>query len=117
MDAAQDCIFCKIAAKRTQASIVYEDDLFVAIEDASPQAPVHILVIPKKHISEIKDITSGDEELIKKWFWVAVQVASERGLDKAGYRTVVNNGAGGGQTVGHIHIHLLSGRKFSWPPG
>ncbi|MDA8157219.1 MAG: histidine triad nucleotide-binding protein [Actinomycetota bacterium] len=117
MDTAQDCIFCKIVTRQSPARIVYEDSLFIAIEDANPQAPVHILVLPKKHIPEIQYITDEDKELIKRWFWVAVEIASERGLDKTGYRTVINNGTGGGQTVQHIHIHLLSGRPFSWPPG
>ncbi len=114
---AEDCIFCKIVTRQSRARIVYEDDLFMAIEDINPQAPVHILVMPKKHIPEIQHITNEDKELMKRWFWVAVKIASDRGLAKTGYRTVINDGVDGGQTVGHIHIHLLSGRKFSWPPG
>jgi diadenosine tetraphosphate (Ap4A) HIT family hydrolase len=99
------------------AKTVYEDDLFIAIEDISPQAPVHILVIPKKHISEIRLISGNDKELMERWFWTAIKVAKEKGLETMGYRTVINNGAGVGQTVPHIHIHLLSGREFHWPPG
>ena len=117
MNEIQDCIFCRIAARQALAHIVYEDGLFIAIEDIDPQAPVHILVMPKKHIPEIQYVTQEDKELIKRWFWVAVQIAADRGLDKTGYRTVINNGDGGGQTVRHIHIHLLSGRPFVWPPG
>lgn len=117
MKTTRDCIFCKIVTRQSPARIVYEDDGFIAIEDINPQAPIHILVIPKKHISEIKFVSPEDEGLIKAWHWLAVRIAAERGLDRAGYRTVVNNGAKGGQTVSHIHIHLLSGRKFLWPPG
>jgi diadenosine tetraphosphate (Ap4A) HIT family hydrolase len=115
--ARRDCIFCRIAARTAPAKFVFEDDLFMAIEDIAPQAPVHILVIPKMHIPEIRFITGNHRELLERWFRTAVAVAKGRGLEEAGYRTVINNGAGGGQTVFHIHIHLLSGRKFHWPPG
>ena len=86
--------------------MVFKDDLFIAVEDVSPQAPVHILVILKKHISEIRFISDDDKELIERWFWTAIKIAKDRGLDKECYRTVINNGIGGGQTVSHIHIHL-----------
>ncbi len=117
MTTSQDCIFCKIAEKKLPAKVVFEDDQFIAIEDNKPQAPVHILVIPKKHIPEIDFITDQNRELAKEWFWTAVKIAREQGLEKTGYRTVINNLAGGGQTVFHVHIHLLAGRRFSWPPG
>ncbi|MDA8082204.1 MAG: histidine triad nucleotide-binding protein [Nitrospiraceae bacterium] len=117
MDDARDCIFCRIAAKKLPAKFIFEDDLFFAIEDSAPQAPVHILVIPKKHIPEIRYISSDDSGLMERWFRTAMTIAKGRGLEEAGYRTVINNGSGGGQTVSHIHIHLLSGRKFHWPPG
>jgi histidine triad (HIT) family protein len=111
------CVFCEIIEGKVHANKVYEDDLFIAIEDISPQAPVHFLVIPKDHISEVRYITGDDKELLKHWFWTAIKIARDKGLDKEGDRTVINNGIGGGQTVSHIHIHLLSGRRFSWPPG
>ncbi len=113
----EGCVFCEIVRGKAPARIVFEDDLFIAVEDVSPQAPVHILVMPKKHISEIRFIADDDKELIERWFWTAIKIARDKGLDKKGYRTVINNGTGGGQTVSHIHIHLLSGRRFSWPPG
>jgi histidine triad (HIT) family protein len=111
------CVFCEIVRGKAPAKTVYEDDLFIAIEDISLQAPVHILVIPKKHISEIQFITDADKEIMERWFWTALEIARDKGLDREGYRTVINNSVGGGQTVSHIHIHLLSGRLFSWPPG
>ncbi len=117
MTETRECIFCRIVEKKSPARILFEDEHFIAIEDVAPQAPVHILVIPKRHISEIQFITDNDSELMKRWFWLAVTIAREKGLDKAGYRTVINNGVGGGQTVSHIHMHLLSGREFHWPPG
>lgn len=117
MTGTQRCAFCEIIERKAYAETVYEDDLFIAIKDITPQAPVHILVIPKKHISEVRLVTNADKDLMARWFWTALQIARNKGLDKEGYRTVINNGAGGGQTVSHIHIHLLSGRRFSWPPG
>ncbi len=113
----EGCVFCEIIERKAPAETVYENDLFIAIKDVSPQAPVHILVIPKRHISEIRLITDDDKALMERWFWTAIKIAKDKGLDKEGYRTVINNGIGGGQTVSHIHIHLLSGRRFSWPPG
>ncbi|MGE5301295.1 MAG: histidine triad nucleotide-binding protein [Acidobacteriota bacterium] len=113
----EGCIFCDIGRGEAPAKIVFEDDLFIAVEDVSPHAPVRILVIPEKHISEIRAIADDDKELIERWFWTAIKIARDKGLGKKGYRTVINDGKGGGQTVSHIHIHLLSGRRFSWPPG
>jgi diadenosine tetraphosphate (Ap4A) HIT family hydrolase len=117
MGGKEGCIFCEIIEGKAPSRPIFEDDLFIVIEDIAPQAPVHLLVIPKKHISEISFITLADRELMERWFWTAVMIARDKGLDKAGYRTVINNGSGGGQTVEHIHIHLLSGREFHWPPG
>ena len=117
MNETKECIFCSIAERRQPAKIVYEDERFIAIEDNNPQAPVHILVIPKKHIPEIQFLSAQDGELAKEWFWTAVKIAREQGLEQDGYRTVINNRVGGGQTVFHVHIHLLAGRRFSWPPG
>ncbi len=112
-----NCIFCKIIERKIPAKIVHEDEYSVAFEDVRPQAPVHTLVVPKKHIPEIHSITIADRELIGHLFFVAKKIASDKGLDKNGYRMVINNGAGAGQTVFHIHLHILSGRHFSWPPG
>ncbi len=112
-----NCIFCKIVEKKIPSKIVYEDNFATAFEDVNPQAPVHILVVPKKHISEIHKITESDRELVGHLFLTAKRIADEKGLHERGYRMVVNNGAGVGQTVFHIHLHILSGRRFSWPPG
>jgi len=96
---------------------VYEDNLVTAFEDVNPQAPVHLLVVPKKHIPEIHSMTEADKDLIGHLFLTAKKIANDVGLDSKGYRMVINNGAGAGQTVFHIHLHILSGRRFSWPPG
>jgi len=114
---SDSCIFCKIIEKKVPSKILYEDALATAFEDANPQAPVHILVVPKKHIADIHSILETDKELIGHLFVVASKIAAQKGLDKAGYRMVINNGPGAGQTVFHIHLHLLSGRRFTWPPG
>jgi histidine triad (HIT) family protein len=112
-----NCVFCKIIEKKIPSRIVYDDDLSLAFEDVNPQAPVHFLVVPKKHISEIHSMNEGDRDLIGHLFLTARKVADQKGLDEKGYRMVINNGAGAGQTVFHIHLHVLSGRRFSWPPG
>lgn len=112
-----NCIFCKIIDKKIPATVVYEDEHCLAFEDVNPQAPVHILIVPKKHVPEIHHMTGSDRELIGHLFFTARTLADQKGLDKKGYRLVVNNGADAGQTVFHIHLHLLSGRKFHWPPG
>ena len=112
-----NCIFCKIIAKKIPSKIVYEDDLVTAFEDVNPQAPVHTLVVPKKHIPEIHSMTEKDKELVGHLFFTAKKIAEDKGMDSKGYRMVINNGAGAGQTVFHIHLHILSGRHFSWPPG
>ena len=112
-----DCIFCKIIDRKVPAKLVHDDELSIAFEDINPQAPTHILIVPKKHIMDIHSIEEGDRELIGHLFFVAQALGEERGLDKSGYRMVINNGRGAGQTVFHIHLHLLSGRRFSWPPG
>ena len=112
-----NCIFCKIIEKKIPSKIVYEDDTVAAFEDVNPQAPVHMLIVPKKHITEIHSMTGNDKELVGHLFLTAKKIAEERGLDAKGYRLVINNGAGAGQTVFHLHLHVLSGRRFSWPPG
>lgn len=112
-----DCLFCKIAAKEIPATIVYEDDLCLAFDDIAPQAPVHSLVIPKKHIATSNDITEGDEPLMGHLMRVATEVAKLKGIDQSGFRTVINCNKDSGQLVFHVHLHVLGGRKMSWPPG
>ncbi len=111
-----DCIFCKIVQGEVPAKKVYEDEEILAFHDINPQAPVHILIIPKKHIEKIEDINESDAPLIGKLFVVAKKLAKEFNLED-GYRLVINNGKKAGQAVFHIHLHLLGGRIFSWPPG
>jgi histidine triad (HIT) family protein len=117
MSSAPNCLFCQIIAKKISATIVHEDEHAIAFEDVNPQAPVHTLIVPKKHIADIHSLVITDRELIGHLFFIAKTIASKRGLDKGGYRMVINNGHGAGQSVFHIHLHLLSGRKFKWPPG
>mgnify|MGYP006267464579 CR=1 FL=1 len=99
------------------AKILHEDDYAIAFDDINPQAPVHSLIVPKKHVKDIHSITVADREIIGHLFFVARTIAAQKGLDNDGYRMVINNGRDAGQTVFHIHLHLLSGRRFSWPPG
>jgi histidine triad (HIT) family protein len=117
MNTDPNCIFCRIIEKKIPANIVHEDELVVAFNDLNPQAPVHLLIVPKKHIAEIHSISAVDRELIGHLFFVAKTIATRNGLDRDGYRMVINNGKGAGQTVFHVHLHLLSGRNFVWPPG
>ena len=109
-------IFGKIISREIPADIVYEDDLALAFKDITPQAPVHILVIPKKPIPQISEAQAEDQELLGHLLLTAQKVASEAGLTN-GYRLVINNGNDGGQTVFHLHIHILGGRAMEWPPG
>jgi len=111
-----DCLFCKIAAKKIPSKIVYEDDDVFAFEDIGPQAPTHILIIPRKHFASLNEATNEDQALIGKMHLVAAELARKLKL-LDGYRTVANSGSGAGQSVFHLHLHLLGGRKFSWPPG
>jgi histidine triad (HIT) family protein len=111
-----DCLFCKIAAKKIPSKIIYEDDDIFAFEDISPQAPTHILICPKRHFSSLHEATAEDQSVLGKLHLVAGQLARKRDLLE-GYRTVLNNGSGAGQTVLHLHLHLLGGRAFRWPPG
>lgn len=110
-----DCLFCKIAAGLIPCDKVYEDDDYVAFSDINPQAPVHILVVPRRHMPKVADMTPADGNLVGGLFYVAAKVCAEKGI--ADYRLVINNGAGAGQSVFHIHLHILAGRAFSWPPG
>ena len=111
-----DCIFCKIARNEIPSKKLYEDDEIVAFNDLEPQAPVHVLIIPKAHISSANEITAENSDIIGKIFMVAAKIAKEQGLEK-GYRIVNNCGEDGGQTVQHLHFHLLGGRKMHWPAG
>lgn len=110
-------IFTKIIQKEIPAKIVYEDDDVLAFEDIQPQAPVHILIIPKKEIPTLNDLQEEDSTLMGKLFLVAQKIAKEQGFADQGYRTVFNCNEDGGQTVDHIHLHLLAGRRLTWPPG
>jgi histidine triad (HIT) family protein len=110
-----DCLFCKIAARKIPAKMVHEDSDVFAFEDINPQAPTHVLVCPKKHFASLEHATPEEEAALGKVALVAAMIARERGLGS--YRTVVNTGKGAGQTVFHLHMHLLGGRDFRWPPG
>jgi histidine triad (HIT) family protein len=111
------CLFCKIVAGEIPAKRVHEDDELLAFEDIKPEAPVHVLIIPKRHIATLNDVGAADEQLVGAMMRRAALIAGERGVDAAGYRTVMNCNANAGQTVFHIHLHLLAGRRLSWPPG
>ena len=111
------CLFCKIINREIPASIVYEDDQVLAFNDIGPQAPTHVLVVPKRHIATLNDVQDGDASLVGSLLHRAAAIAKERGIDAAGYRTVFNTNRDAGQTVFHIHLHLLGGRSFGWPPG
>jgi len=111
-----DCLFCKIGRKEIPAKLIYEDAEIFAFEDIQPQAPTHILLCPRKHFASLTDATEGDAALLGKLQLVAAKLAVDRKLTE-GYRTVFNNGRGAGQSVFHLHLHLLGGRDFRWPPG
>ncbi len=111
------CIFCKVAAHESPAKIFYEDELCLAIQDISPKAPVHLLVIPRKHISSLNEDLESEKALLGHLLTVAGRMAKEHGIDGSGYRTVINTNAEAGQTVFHLHLHVLGGRIFHWPPG
>jgi histidine triad (HIT) family protein len=111
-----DCLFCKIGSKEIPAKLVYEDPEIFAFEDIHPQAPTHILICPKKHLVSLTDAVHEDAEMLGKLQLLAAKLAGERKLTD-GYRTVFNNGRGAGQSVFHLHLHLLGGRDFRWPPG
>jgi histidine triad (HIT) family protein len=112
-----DCLFCGIIEGKIKANVVYQDDALVAFKDVAPKAPVHILIIPRKHIVCVSDIAEQDRDLIGQIFQVAAKLARELGIAESGYRVVVNSGPDAGQSVFHLHFHLLGGRQMSWPPG
>jgi histidine triad (HIT) family protein len=111
-----DCLFCRIIRGEIPAKKVYEDDHTYAFEDISPQAPTHVLIVPKKHLAGLKEATPEDASLIGLCHLSAARIAQQRGIEN-GYRTVLNVGPGAGQSVFHMHVHLLGGRSLSWPPG
>jgi len=113
----QDCIFCKIAKKEISSDIVFEDDRVVAFRDLNPQAPVHILVIPKQHFDNLLAFESSDSDLLGRLCFSATQIARQEGIAEDGFRLVINCNEQGGQTVNHIHVHILGGRDMRWPPG
>lgn len=112
-----DCIFCKVASGDMKSDIVHQSDEIVAFRDINPQAPTHILIIPKKHVATVNDLQPEDEALIGKLVSTAKELARNEGIDEEGYRLVMNCNAGAGQTVFHIHLHLIGGRAMRWPPG
>ena len=111
------CLFCRIVSGEIPAKKLFEDELVVAFHDITPQAPTHVLVIPRTHIASIDDMTDADAETVGQTVLRASKLARELHLEEDGYRLVVNNGPGAGQSVPHIHFHLLGGREFGWPPG
>jgi histidine triad (HIT) family protein len=113
----RDCLFCRIVAGELPSTPVHEDDLIIAIRDLNPQAPTHILLLPRAHIASAHNLTRADGELIGRIFEVAAQLAKSEGVAEDGYRIVTNVGRNGGQSVDHLHFHLLGGRRFTWPPG
>jgi histidine triad (HIT) family protein len=111
------CLFCRVIAGEIPADFVHRDDRSVVIRDINPQAPTHLLVIPHEHIESLDDASQKDEALLGHLLRVAARVANAAGLAEGGYRTVINNGAGAGQSVFHLHVHVLGGRPMNWPPG
>ena len=112
-----DCLFCKFVRKEIPTRVVFEDDSCLAFEDINPKAPVHVLVIPKKHVVSINEMTPDDETLLGHLAFVARQIAHDKKVHDSGYRTVINTGPDAGQSVFHVHLHLLGGRTMAWPPG
>ncbi len=112
-----DCLFCKMVTGAIKPDTVYEDSDVLAFKDINPQAPVHVLVVPKKHISTLNEFDTGNIDLIGKMFLAAGKIARDTGVAEAGYRTVINCNAGAGQSVFHVHLHVLGGRTMNWPPG
>jgi len=113
----QDCVFCKIATGVFDTQFVYQDEKLVAFRDMNPQAPVHILIIPRRHIPQIRQLKGNDDKLVGRMILVAIKLAEQEQISESGYRLVFNCGENGGQEVDHIHLHLFGGRKMTWPPG
>ena len=112
-----DCLFCKIGSGQIPAKVVLQDDEVLAFDDINPQAPVHVLVIPKRHVVALTEAGAGDQALLGRLLEAAALVARKKGIAEAGYRVVANQGRDGGQTVFHLHLHVLGGRPMVWPPG
>ena len=112
-----DCLFCKIIAREIPASIVYDDEHVLAFSDINPQGPTHVLVVPKRHIATLNDLAPTDDAIVGELVRRAAAIAKERGIDAGGFRTVFNTNRDAGQTVFHIHLHLIGGRSLAWPPG
>lgn len=112
-----DCLFCKIRKGEIPAAFVYEDDELFAINDINPQAPLHVLVVPKRHVASLNELAPGDDALVGSLVRRAAAIAASRGYGEQGFRTVFNTNADAGQTVFHIHLHVLAGRGLTWPPG
>ena len=112
-----DCLFCKIVKREIPASVVFEDERILAFNDINPQAPTHVLVVPKRHIESLNELAAGDDGLVGEVVRRAAAIAKDRGISAGGYRTVFNTNRDAGQTVFHIHLHLLGGRTMHWPPG
>jgi len=112
-----DCLFCKISNGQIPAKIVYQDDKAMAFEDIHPEAPIHVIIIPRKHIPTVLDITDEDQDIMGYLCLIAKKIAVDKSLTKDGFRLILNYGKSGGQEIPHIHIHMLGGRLFGWPPG
>lgn len=112
-----DCLFCKILDGEIPCDRVYENDHVIAFRDVNPQAPTHILVIPRKHISTVNDLTADDKNIVGEMVLAAQAIAKQEGIEDDGYRLIMNCNEGAGQTVFHIHLHILGGRRMNWPPG
>lgn len=112
-----DCLFCRMVAGDVPATIVLQDERAIAIRDINPQAPMHVLVIPREHMESLDEASHKDEALLGHLLRMAARIANEEGYSESGYRTVINTGAGAGQSVFHLHAHVLGGRPMNWPPG
>ena len=112
-----DCLFCKIIAGQIPGQLVFQDDDLIAFKDINPQAPLHVLIVPRRHIATLNDLTPADDALVGSMFRAAAALAREHGYADRGYRTVLNTNGDAGQTVFHIHLHVLGGRTLTWPPG
>jgi len=112
-----DCLFCKILAGTAAADVVYQDARCVAIRDTNPQAPTHVLIIPREHMDSLDDASQKDESMLGHLLRISARVANDHGLSDGGYRTVINTCRGAGQSVFHLHVHVMGGREMTWPPG
>ena len=113
----KDCIFCRIASGDVPAEIVHSDDIVVAFRDLNPKAPTHMLLIPRKHVASLRELTQDDDGAVGHLMRISAQLAEAEGISDSGFRLVANSGPDAGQSVGHLHFHLLGGRELGWPPG